>query len=506
MRRVLVSLLLVAVAGAIAGVGGFSGVLRGTFAFDPTQTDLFTVDFPNSTSYIDLDYVVGPVTFGLTPVLGPVDIGLTPIPYWSEPFTGTLLLDSFGQFGPFRFAANAWLDVETATFCSLVAGWWIDVGGLELFGMWFYDGAEVYIINPYTGLWISSYGLGNYYVTGIGATLGAMGWLGESTLALEAGFNTYSQSRLWIYDPTGRWISYATRLRTEALGDAWLFPEEMGTWNPFRLESCADSAVFPFSIYAPQALQTCSGRVPFDWLNIIASHPFGCLDVSIDVHFTYANGFESVAFSTCIEEVAGLPWLEIHPTLAFATDSKSLSGYVAMRLGKWGCITPLVSNLFESSFFSFGSPPALDGFSLFGLHAEFQLGSVTIRAGTYTSDLHPSLFDSRGNLTATSSLLIMGFPTVPPAYRNCANPPAEYDEFIGILLEEDACCGGRSAGSLFVWFNDLGSDTSDWLFDIAEFDIDCSLGLTESLTIRGGLRITEANGYEDLLVGIDFAF
>jgi len=109
-------------------------------------------------------------------------------------------------------------------------------------------------------------------------------------------------------------------------------------------------------------------------------------------------------------------------------------------------------------------------------------------------------------IALASSPLLMGFPTVPPAYRNCANPPGEYDEFIGILLKEDACCGGRSSGSLFVWFNDQGPDTSDWLFDIAEFDIDCSLGLTESITLRGGLRITEANVFEDLLVGIDVAF
>jgi hypothetical protein len=199
--------------------------------------------------------------------------------------------------------------------------------------------------------------------------------------------------------------------------------------------------------------------------------------------------------------------LEIHPTLTFTTDSKNLTGQLKMRLGEWGCITPLVSNLFDpGAWFGPGDPPLLDQIYVYGLHVEFQLGSATIRAGTYLGELHITAFDSRGNLRAVSDPFVMGFPTVPPVYRNCAYPPSEYDEFIGILLEEDGCCGGRLTTSLFVWFNDLGSDTSDWLFDIAEFDIDCAVGLTESITLRGGFRITEANGFEDLLVGIDFAF
>ncbi|MFC2078337.1 hypothetical protein ACFLTM_06005, partial [Candidatus Bipolaricaulota bacterium] len=355
----------------------------------------------------------------------------------------------------------------------------------------------------------------NFYATGNGATFGAMGWLGDATLAFETGINVNRRSRMQIFGTTGSWISYATRLQAEALGDGWSFPEgEMGTWNPFRLDSCGDSAAF--AIYPPQVLQTCPTSAfscqtcpssTFDWVNIISTYPFGCVDVSMDLTLdilSLQTTSFAASFTAVIDEALGLPWLMIRPTLTFTPEGKSLSGWVSLRVSDVGCITPLFTNLFGDAFFG-SDAPELDSFSLYGLHGEFLFGNVTIRAGTYLGAYHLPVFDSRGGLRPASGPFY-GYTTVPPGYRTCARPPDEYDEFIGILVNEDGCCGGGSSGSVFVWFDDLGADPSSWVFNIAEFDIDGSVQLSERLTLRGGLRITEAEGLIDLLIGVDLAF
>lgn len=509
LRGVIVCLVLSAVAGisGVVAAGELSGVVRGTFVLNPSQTPTSTTDVRGPTGTLDLDYTIGSVTFGLTPVLGPVYIGLetTHPDWWSGPSDIALLTDAHGRFGPFGFAANGWFDGGTATFRSGVVGGWIDLGGLELFGMAFCDSHIGYLINPYTGLSMSGLGLGNFYATGVGATFGAMGWLGDSTLSFEAGFNATDQSRLWIYNTTGSWMSYATKLRAETLGDGWLFPEgEMGSWNPFRLASCGDNAGFSF--YVPQVLQTCPESA-FEWVNVIATHRIGCIDVAIDVTldlFSNQTPSFSAAFTARLDDALGLSWLVIEPTVTFTPAGKSVDGWLSLRVEEVGCVTPLFTTLFDDAFFGYDAP-ALKGFSLYGLHAEFVFGNVTLRAGSYFGEFRLDVFDTRGNLIATSHPLY-GFSTTPPGYRRCAWPNSHYDEFIGILVNESGCCGGRSSGSIFVWFDDLGDDPSSWIFNIAEFDIDGAVGLSERLTLRGGLRLTEAEGLIDLLVGVDLAF
>jgi len=229
------------------------------------------------------------------------------------------------------------------------------------------------------------------------------------------------------------------------------------------------------------------------------------MDLTLDILTSQTVSFVAT-FSARIDEALGLPWLMIRPTLTFTPEGKSLSGWVSLRIREVGCVTPLFTNLWHSSYFSSsGSAPDLDAFDLYGLHGEFRFGNVTLRAGTYLDDFRLSVFDSRGNLKPLSHPLY-GVITVPPGYRTCGEPPGEYDEFIGILVNEEGCCGGRTSGSVFVWFADLGPDASSWVFNIAEFDIDGSVALSDRLTLRGGLRLTEAEGLIDLLIGIEVAF
>ena len=472
MRKALLVLVATALIGCVAiAEDGLSGTWRSTLLFDPTPAATFITDFA---SYLDVDYVAGPVTFGFTPAFyGPV------------PLIGSLLLDSYGRIGAFAFASNAWFDVPTTTFLSWVTGWWLDVAGIELFGMFFYDGIQ--------GPW-------SRWPTGFGATFGGMGTSGDLTLAAEVGFN--SRDPLAVYSAVGWTDWYVDKLLDQVAGAEWASRDEpMGTWNPFRDELCDALA---FNMFTPQVVQTgCCAC--FSFLELHLTYSFCCLDLTSRVRFTCEGGFDGASLVASDIEIPAWPWLSMDAALSFQAG-KQMLWFFSLELGEFSCITPyfminrgLGIGLGNVAISNFG-PFVLDSIELTALHLECTLGDVTFRAGSEFVD-NDRWFDRRGLPPALTGNFYPS--TMPPPYRNCGWPPLEYDEFFGIIAGGDGCCGGDTEFSVFFWTDD---GNSDLLFDLEEIDIDFSFGISENATIRTGVTFSETNGVEELLFGVDISF
>ena len=472
MRKAVLTLVAIALIGCVVGAAdGLSGTWRSRLLFDPTPATTFIINFG---SILDIDYVAGPVTFGFAPMFfGPV------------PLDGDLFLDAYGRFGAFAFASFGWLDFVTAKFMSWVNGWWLDMAGIELFGMFFMDE-----IQPFTGF---------------GWTFGGYGYSGNLSLGAEVKLN--AQDGLSVFDGTGFW--FRPYVWTRWLADG-LYPEfasafekPMGTWNPFVYQICD---TFTGNIFTPGVQSGCCSCLTD--IDIYLTYSFCCLDVGMRVDFSCEGGFDGVRFWARDIEIPAWPWLKIQEVgLIFdeGQNGKFMTGLFALDLGEFACITPFFEinrGLLAGNWFNSNAPFVFDNVGVVALHMECTLGDVTFRAGSEFGD-DARYFDRRGIPVATLGAQNFYPSTTPPLYMNCEWPPPGYDEFFGIITGGDGCCGGETAFSVFFWTDD---GNSDLLFDLEEIDIDLSFGITQNAIVKTGVRFTETNLVEELLLGVEISF
>lgn len=223
-------------------------------------------------------------------------------------------------------------------------------------------------------------------------------------------------------------------------------------------------------------VQTSSSALSWSGATIYIGMPLTCFDLLIAASFTKADGFNYVLFemSNLDLDLGGLPFTIKWVDVMFTVTSKSVNVVFDVSLADTACIRP---------FFALeGAGTEIQGIGLKALLLECSLNGVTIRSG--------HMFDEDGWYPYLNYLGTRvygwtwegGLATTPA----CAVTEG-YDEFIGILVDGAACCGGSYLFSAFAWF-DTGS--SSGIFDWVETRINLRVDLGPSADVSFGLSVT----------------
>jgi hypothetical protein len=225
----------------------------------------------------------------------------------------------------------------------------------------------------------------------------------------------------------------------------------------------------------------------FSSIDILAEFPFTCLDVLMDIEFTCANGFESVCFELNDLDI-GIPWLLLDDfNICFTTQTKSITVNIDLVLGDVVCITPLLSIVPNG-------PYIVDGIEFNGLLLDYTYNGVSFLAGT--------LVDNTWYRYLGDSERTWGFtPTGGLTRFSCEMIDSSYDEYFGVVIDGDSCCGGAFSVGIFNWF-DIGMQDSA-IFDWVETTASIELGIGTNTEIRFGLSLLNT-GLNYFTAGVTF--
>ncbi|MFC2077731.1 hypothetical protein ACFLTM_02870 [Candidatus Bipolaricaulota bacterium] len=283
---------------------------------------------------------------------------------------------------------------------------------------------------------------------GLGATLGFSSTVGEVTITAATFFNMLN-----------------TVYYLGAFGPDWAFTRDVyqhcGTWyTPFP---------FPYAVPDTGCSLSWSGAA------ILADFPFACLDVTAFSMFLESGDVMAGFILAGIE--TGIAWLDLSQVaILFAVDEKTVFLDWGVVLGDLVCVMPYVS-LDRSALWS------IDGITLNALLLEYNYNGVTVKAGEifdpvwadqyvlfYTSDVAWG-FTLDGGLASEIAYLTGG---------GCIYNLA-YDEFFGIWIDGDSCCGGAYDINIISFFDTgTGSTLFDWQETVATLEV----GIGPSVSIK----------------------
>jgi len=221
-------------------------------------------------------------------------------------------------------------------------------------------------------------------------------------------------------------------------------------------------------------------------LDVYVEFPFACMDLTTKVSFGCELGFESVCFE--LDDIClGLDWLILDDlNICFELQTKSVCGQLELVLADCVCITPYVHLIMGATT---DNSMAIDGISLDALTIEYDMGQgVTFKAGTFFSttwgdtgmqkvgDVYGDWCDEDAvHCWASDGSITENDP-------GCCIDET-YDEYFGVVIDGDACCGGAFSVSVFTWFDDdlTGADASfmDWAATTGSL----SIGLGSNTTL-----------------------
>ena len=204
--------------------------------------------------------------------------------------------------------------------------------------------------------------------------------------------------------------------------------------------------------------------------------PLTCFDLLIATGFTKSDGFSYALFelSNVSLDLGGLPFTIKWVDVMFTVTSKSVNVVFDVSLADTACIKP---------FFALeGAGTEIQGIALKALLLECELERVTITSG--------HMFDADGWYPYLNylSTRVYGWTWDGGLATTPAGAVTEgYDEFIGILVDGAACCGGSYLFSAFAWF-DTGNTSG--IFDWAESRINLQVGVGSYADFSFGLSVT----------------
>ena len=260
----------------------------------------------------------------------------------------------------------------------------------------------------------------------------------------------------------------------------------------FYFEACAGWVHTPV-LFAQTA--TCS--LPWSGASAIFSMPIGCIDVETWLAFTCDEGFTLARFDVYNIDL-GIDWLGLGRIRTdFEVDAKLVSTVFSLVTGECVCFTPYltVNTAAESA----------TGVTLEALVTEYTLNGVTFKAGHRFGDSYwmvwdGALKDQVGIFAFTETGDVISSADAPVAYF-CVSS-AEYDEYFGIEVDGDACCGGPFDGWVYNWF-DTGDGTG--IFDWEETVCNLKIGIGSNVTLLFKISLTNS-GLNWSKVGLDFVW
>jgi len=428
MRNVLVLGLLTLCVGCVTFAGPISGSADVCARFD--KTDLIVFD-----TVVDLDYTISTVTLGVTAVFDLAEFDLLL-------FTGT------GTLGTLEFRSMLAFDPDPQTAADVV---WtnaaeIALGGATLFGLFVMDRHDTSDLP----LWVVP-------EMGVGAALGITGAIGDVSVTATFTFNMAAILGLYIY-----WYGYDFVLSLDAY------------------EACGEWFVTPaYKIIEPNCDLAWDGAV------IAVDFPLACLELTALALLGRESAVSEVEFGVLMFWVRdieiGIPWLSIADlAVSFTVDEKSVGLLWNLVLGDFACVTPYMSLDGSDSW-------RLEGITLNALLLEYTRNGVTVKAGEIFDDewLYGSFIDGyvaewgftlEGGLAPADSWSVA---------EGCVYAfELGYDEFFGIWIDGDSCCGGAFDVGIINFF-DTGQIgvLFDWAETVATFEIGVGTNVTVGLSI-----------------------
>jgi hypothetical protein len=316
---------------------------------------------------------------------------------------------------------------------------------------------------------VDNVGTADVPLIGTGSTFIAQGAIGDVTVTGGMFFNMDDNSQ--YYHQYG----YDWLMNRDAYQSSCVTASTFGTWY------------IPSGL--PFAVQTEGCTLAWNGASIWMDLPFVCLDVTIYASFTCTNGFES--FGIWLYGIdLGLGWLVLEEVdIDFTVTTKSVGTYFGLSLGEFGCVTPYLTLEGHQT-----DSNTITGITLNALALEFNYNGVTVKAG--------EIFDNTWYPWALNAAqYTFGFSKTGDITRTCIYNVA-YDEFIGIEIDGDSCCGGLFDVGIYNFFDT--SVTTD-LFAWQETLASISLGIGTNTQLYFGVSYLKT-GLNWLDIGVEFSW
>lgn len=479
---------------------GFSGPLSGVWSvignleYDTNEQ----VHLTSFESLLDIDYTVGGWTLGAVARL-------------TRDYFDFIFFDAMGSVGAIDFYSKLVFYTRYNRFHywgNLVT---LSIAGLDLYTILFASN-RIFIYRQFVS-GIGWANVGTITATdsiGTGLLVGGWGDFGDCTIYGQVRYNATLASGWMVYAYGYDWVRNELGFHNEAYSGIGCHDY----WN-----WVGEAAFLP---------QTASCGLCWSGFEVGVFYPFACFDLTTSLYFTCEEGFDYARFQ--FEDIClGLDWLELEKLrIEFDVQTKSVGTYFCLEVADCVCFTPYLS-LVPSQY---GTSTFIDGIALNALTLRYDMGQgVTFKAGT---------------LFATGTgIAVNGF-TGGWWWYGCAEPwyssinlfhaftetgevistneggslscvyNIGYDEYFGVFIDGDSCCGGVFDVWIMNWFED--SQTGgfmDWAETVGNLSIgigsNTTLNLKISLTAPGlplgfgGLGVTHG-GLNWLKVGIDFLF
>jgi hypothetical protein len=390
----------------------------------------FSGDFEVCARFNKTDLQVFDTTLSLDYTVGTFVFGINAI--FDLNAFDNLYFEVDGTLGAFEFTSFLDFEPQTPAFMFFDVTGKISIGGATLFGVFAVGDVD-----------------GDPDTTGIGAgaNFGLHGTVGDVSVTASMFFN---------------------------MGDIGFYYWYYGVDTIFALDVYEECGV----LYKPYIWSLVQSDCCLCWnaASIYVDFPFTCLDVTAWVSFSCTNGFND--FGVRVTGFGDIfPWLTISRiNISFQTQTKSIAGYWDVIVGDLVCVTPYVS-------LEGGPWYKITGITLNALLLEYSYNGVTVKAG--------EIFDNTWRGGYLSNTRTYGF-TLDGGldYGGGCYYVKDYDEFLGIWIDGDSCCGGAYNIGVINFFNTaLTTDFMDWAESVADFEMgigpNVSIGLSMSLKKDG---------------------
>jgi len=374
------------------------------------------------------------------------DFGIT-ADFTSTSFNN-LFFTAGGNLGAFSLKSALDFVPVTAQFKS-----WLNVGRVSLAGVDAFAAFEVY-----------NFGTNPAVLIGTGALLGVQATMGDVKVTAISFFNMANTTYYW-----------------------WAYGIDYALTKMASQSSCSGAWSNPSSSFF--AVQTAGCTLAWSGATIWVDVPFACVDASLYLTMNCTTGFSGMGvWLTNLE--SGLSWLNFSEIdIDFTLTSKSVSTYFGLNLGDTACIKP-----YWSIDLGGGNHFTLDSLTLNALVLSYKFGAVTFKAG--------EIFDFTWASVSNGSVYTYGFSKTGDITSTCIYNGA-YDEFFGIFVDGDACCGGAFKASVVSFFNTALQGTS--IFDWAEILAQVNIGVGSNTKFGVGGSFTNT-GLNTLFFSVGFSW
>ncbi len=445
------------------------------------------IDIADFDADLDIDYALADVTLGATTIIDHGELEYVLFDAWGT--LGALWFTSYLQFG----GPENGNPIDYEMFAT-IAG--LSIGGVDTFGIFAIDRR---IIDPPLDDESDD--------PRFGWAFGAAGAIGECRLMIEARFQL-SILHTSLYTSEGSHVLggrvLASTMWPGAEGTCHFY--RYGDRFPFAIKFCDDWWVGPDMRVEEYILQPC---VPcFSHIDLFIDVPLWCVDTLVWAYYSYNEYTDETFFRVQLELYdlgLGIPFLELDTLgIVLEPEFKEVSLEWELLVGDAVCIEPWFALAYGDTDLTF------DGIQLRGLRLEYAHNGVTFKAGTLfdvPDDLDSYSFDRYGNRDPEA------FPWSYCAARRCETMDG-YDEYVGLIIDGETCCGGGFGLSIFTWF-DIDDDGVPWdagdpyweagIFGWEELRIEGYLDIGANLALTGSMSILN-EGLNWIQFGVDVDF